>query len=324
MAKLERLQKWLIWMLPILVGSITLYWFITRDSLPREIPDRHREQGGLYHRSGEVLVEAMERREDVEVLLAETDGSAHDRQLLIQKKADLAVLQAGSVEMDGLAGLVPLYPDVMLVIVREGRGIHSIAELVGKRAILGPMGSGMRRTAESLMSHHGVQILRHEKESTYFFPLLLQDDTLDGATVTTGLLNPDLNGLLATGDFELLAIPDAEALAIRHSHLSSYTIPQGFFSGSRRVPEEPIQTIATMAFLAARWDASDALITTTLDALYTADLRADARSRLSSRARVLLPGASIPCTRPRGRSSTLTRASRSSLTTWGSSPRSRD
>lgn len=137
----------------------------------------------------------------------------------------------------------------------------------------------MRTTARAILRHYRVEPAPVEPVS--YFGDLLDDGTLDAAIVTTGLLNPDLGRLLATGEYDLIPILDADALSIRHRHFTPVTIPRGFYLEGPAVPPADVPTVATTSFMAARAGFSDLIVEATLDALYEGDLQRQVPTAMS-------------------------------------------
>ena len=251
-----------------------LAWTVTRDVLPERIRIATAEPGGLYYRFGKLLAAELEKRCQCRVVVLETRGSVENLALMQQGQAELAVIQAGSGSLEGHEVLAPLYPDVVHLIVRRGLGIESIHDLAGRRLALGPTGAGTRYNAQAVLRHYSIDLEALQQMDRYFGELK-DEETLEAAIITTGLLNPDLQQLLAGGGFELLPILDAKALSIRHHHFSPFEIPRGFFSegATVAVPPRDILTVASTSLLMARRDASGRLVQETLSALYEGRLR---------------------------------------------------
>ena len=196
MARGSLVRRCIPWtMIAIIVVSI-VYWSVTHVRLPKNIRIATAAAGGLYHEFGEALGAEFKQHRGLDLTILVTEGSPENRRRLLDGTAELGVLQGGSVSMDGLVALAPLYRDVMLVIVRDGRGIVDVRGLVGKRVAIGLPRSGMRVSTLELLSQYHVSLDTLETEERYFLDLL-EDATLDAAVVTTGLLNPDLETLLA-------------------------------------------------------------------------------------------------------------------------------
>lgn len=270
----DRYYKVLVCIFTVIICALIITWFVTRDTLPREIRIATAVPGGLYYKFGEVFKEAFEADTGRDVVLLKTNGSQENKRLLLDGSADLAFLQAGSISMDELSGIVPLWPDVIHMVIRKGRGIKMVNDLAGKNIVIGRKESGMWKSAEKILAHYDIPLESIGSKEGHFTDLK-KNSKLDGAIVTTGLLNPDLKGLCQTGKFELIDILDCDAISTRHSYFSSYIIPRGFFCEGPPLPAKDIRTVAAMTFLASRRDMSDTVVLSALATLYSHDLRAD-------------------------------------------------
>jgi TRAP transporter TAXI family solute receptor len=260
-------------MLLVVVASVII-WQQTRDTLPATIRIATAAEGGLYHRTGQLLGEQLALRTGAEVELVSTRGSVENRSLLLDGKVDLAILQLGAVEKTGIAAVSPLYPEVVHVVARRERGIDSVLDLEGRKVFRGQPGSGMRKSAQSVLDHYDIEI-DHTADSLSYFGQLLEHPEYDAAIVTTGFLNADLARLMSSGAFDLIAIDDADALAIRYSHIEAFEIPRGLYSGRPSIPAQSIPTVATTTFLAVTPDASPLLVQHALAALHQSYLQSD-------------------------------------------------
>ncbi|MEM7350822.1 MAG: TAXI family TRAP transporter solute-binding subunit [Acidobacteriota bacterium] len=255
----------------VVIGSLTA-WFLTRETLPEVIRIATAEEGGFYYQVGLAIEPLLEQRTGVDVELLVSRGSVENRELLLSGAADLAILQGGAVDAGGLVALAPVYREPVHVIARQGSGVTELGDLAGRRVVLGPLGSGMRESAKAILQHYRIELTPAEPTRGYFKDLLAESD-LDAAIVTTGLLNPDLGRVLASGRFELLPILDAEALSIRHHHFHPETIPRGFYLEGPPVPPSDVPTVATTSFVAALGETSSLIVRATLEAFYEDDLR---------------------------------------------------
>jgi TRAP transporter TAXI family solute receptor len=247
-------------------------WLATRDRLPPRVRIATAAPGGLYHLLGSALAPGLERRLGRPVEVIATAGSQDNLERVVRGEVELAMLQGDLAGGTGVAVLTPLLRDAVHVVVRVGGGIGRLTDLEGHQVSLGPPGSGMRRTAEIVLRHYGVEIESLAGRERYFGELL-GDDSLEAAIVTTDLLNPELGRLLASGRFELLPVEDAEALAIRNPLLESARVPRGFYHERPPVPADPVLTVATTTVLVAREDAPARLVEAALAALYDEYLR---------------------------------------------------
>lgn len=254
----------------ILVGSI-LAWFATRDTLPGKIRIAAGQSGGLYHHYAAALTSVLELRHH-RVRLDVTRGSGENVERLRSDSADLGIVQAGAVPLDGIAVIAPLSLEVVHVIVRQGARIDTLGQLRGKRIALGLPDSGMRSSALQILRHYRLQESDFEGQDVYFLDLL-KDDRLDAAIVTTGIDNPQLASLLATRQFQLLPIEDGAALELKFPHFRRFEIPRGLYYEDPKIPSTSLPTIATTSYLSCRPDASQALVTEMLNVLYDFNLQ---------------------------------------------------
>ena len=260
------------WTMAVVFVLSLVGWIFTRDRLPREIRIATAARGGLYYKVADAVAPHLREETARSVTLLETEGTADNRDRLLNGSADLAVLQAGAVPMDDLVALAPLYHDVVVVAVRKDRGIECFRDLADRHMAVGRPDSGMHASAWALLDHYDIEVGLPRQAERYFLDLLT-DESLDAAIITTGLINPDLEKLLASGFFKIIGVHEANAFCLRHPSFARVTIPCGLYGHGPALPADPIETVATTAFLAAREGVSSKLVTATLDSLYTTDLR---------------------------------------------------
>lgn len=258
-------------MIAVIILSIVT-WYFTSDKLPRRIRIATAPSGGLYHKFAETLAPRIESETQRSVTLVETEGTGDNYDRLLEGQVDLAILQSGATPLEGLAALAPLYRDVVFLVARVGSGIGEFRDLADRRVAVGLPHSGMRASAMALLSHYDIEQGLPQHVDRYFLDLLT-DESLDAAIITTGFTNPDLETLLATGLYKIVEIHEADAFCLRHPSFVRIVIPQGLYGHGPALPPRPLQTVATTAILAARADASSPLVTHTLNALYTTDVR---------------------------------------------------
>ena len=259
---------WITLAVAVVCLACLVSWMCLRDQFPSSIEFATAEPGGLYYRIGELLEPhlAEQTRRDVNVL--DTEGTMDNVALLISKEAHLAILQGGAPEASPhIRALTPLYREPVHVVVRRGSGIRSVKDLRGRRIALGKQDSGMRRSALCVLGHYEIsEDVIHSTE--HYFTDLLEDPNLEGAIVTTGILNPDLRRVLRSGLFELLPILDADAITILYPYFTPFEIPRGLFDENPTLPLEPVRTVATTSYIAAHAETSHMLVGAVLAALY--------------------------------------------------------
>lgn len=258
-------------LLLVLLGSI-VGWFLARDPLPEEITLITGAEGGLYHHFGLELKSAYERRTGHVLNILPSGGSAANRKALLDGRAEIAIVQAGAVPLSGIGLLSALYPEVVHFIVRRDSGVDEVQELVGKRLILGALDSGMRRSALDVLSYYDLAGRFVEHTNGYFTELLSHRE-IDGAIVTTGIFNPDLQALFEDRTFQLLPLKAAGAIQLRNAYMRQYVLPLGTYDVRGPIPPEDLPGLATTALLVGRHDLPDPLIRSLLESIYEGGLR---------------------------------------------------
>ncbi|MCP4701128.1 MAG: TAXI family TRAP transporter solute-binding subunit [Gammaproteobacteria bacterium] len=254
-----------------IIVSLAMWWN-TWQPLPETIRIATAFPGGLYYRFAEIFQSHLEKATGRKVEILKTKGSVENRELLLQGKADLALFHAGSTSWESLNSVAPLYEEVVHFIVRKDSPIQSAEDFRGKKIAVGPEGSGMRANAREIFSHYGMDISQPPFQDSYF-KTLLTDETLEGAIVTAGYLNPDLESVLKSGDYRLVPLLNAAGIVTRHPYFHETEIPAGMFQGKPAIPPQAVETISTLSLIACRENAPDKLVTSTLRALYENDLR---------------------------------------------------
>lgn len=260
-------RRWITFAAAVLFVLSLGAWYFTRDRLPAEIRISTGARGGQYFQVGQTLAEFVGKQTGRGVAVLESEGSGENMRRVAEAQADLAIIQADSIPLEGVAVLTALYREPMFVIVRKNSGLREIRDLAGRKVALGREGSGMKNSARAVLEHYGVP-LDSLKETGHYFTDLMKDASLDAAMVTTGFENPDLREVLRTGNFELLPVEDADALSVRYPYLSPVEIPRGLFSEGPPVPARTVPTVAAMAVLVAHPSAGKSLINATLESLY--------------------------------------------------------
>lgn len=269
----RRVHPWFVGcMLFVIVTSIPL-WYFTRDTLPQTARIATGKPGGVFFDLGTKLSDRYERATDHELMVLETDGSAENRRRLLAGDIDVALLQGDFVNSRHVSVIAPLYLEMVHIVVRSDTGITNVNDLAGRRIILGPDGSGMRQTGLQILEHYRLADKIKEAKGRYFMDLL-DDPTIDGAIVTTGILNHDLETLARSERVQILPL-HVDAIARKHPFFYAATVPAGLYNERPPVPNTEIQTVGATAFLAVRRTASDSFVKALLTALHEEGLSMD-------------------------------------------------
>ena len=256
----------------MLFVSSLLMWFFGRTDIPDVIRIATGEQGGLYHKFGEYIQIPLERRLDRPVKLLSTEGSVDNFRRVRQGEVTFGIVQGGAVAIEELSVVTPLFPDFVFVIVRSDGEINDLSDLAGSDIALGRSGSGSRISALQVLEHFDI----HEDDlgdNDRYFMDLLDDPSLEGAIMTTGIENPDLHAVLSGDRFKLLPVLNAEAIELAHPFFRKSQIPRGYFGDKVPIPSESITTITTNAFLVTKSDTPREIVRHVLGVVHEESLK---------------------------------------------------
>jgi TRAP transporter TAXI family solute receptor len=271
-----RVKNMISWLLLALAGILILFWGYQKSQESKLIRIATASKGGYYFQYGSLLKRYIEKKTDYEVQLLVTRGSVDNRGRLLAKEADFAIVGTNSVSLQNLFVVAPLWQDYMHLVVRKDSDINSLSDMAGRNIALGKQGSGYRAQSMKVLEHFALEPEQFGQNELYFTKLL-SDPTLEGAIVTTGLLNPDLRQVMASGQFQLAGLEGAEGYALNHSQLTTARIPAGVYSSvSGPAPSQSVETIATYAVMAARKDLPEKMVQAVLDQLNSDQMRHEA------------------------------------------------
>ncbi|MBT4846329.1 MAG: TAXI family TRAP transporter solute-binding subunit [Planctomycetaceae bacterium] len=268
----RHVRKWVSLSIVMLFVSSLLMWFFGRTDIPDVILIATGEQGGLYHKFGEYIQIPLERRLDRPVKLLSTEGSVDNFRRVRQGEVTFGIVQGGAVAIEELSVVTPLFPDFVFVIVRSDGEINDLSDLAGSDIALGRSGSGSRISALQVLEHFDI----HEDDlgdNDRYFMDLLDDPSLEGAIMTTGIENPDLHAVLSGDRFKLLPVLNAEAIELAHPFFRKSQIPRGYFGDKVPIPSESITTITTNAFLVTKSDTPREIVRHVLGVVHEESLK---------------------------------------------------
>lgn len=248
--------KWL--MASILVVSILIF-YATRDVIPDKLILSTGQPGGFYHQVGTELKHAWEKQTQQQLELLTSSGSQENFTALKESKVDFALIQGGVVDLDGLNIIAPLSTDLIHVIVRKESSIRAIRDLKGKSILIGASGSGMAASALKILQFHGLDEINTNLKNAYF-TRLDENQNMDAAIVTAGILNSDLVELLESGNYRIIPVEYAQAFCEKNAFFSPTVIHKGLYRMGDSLLSHDIPTVATTALLVGREELSDEVV----------------------------------------------------------------
>ena len=267
------LRYWLSWIVLAGVAAAIVYWGFVYETDPRTVRLAVDAEESWHTEFGAALKRNVERQTDYRVQVLRTGGPDESRGRVLDGNADLALVQLGSVTMRNLAGVAPLWDEYMHLLVREGSGIASVRDLAGRNVAVGPEGSASRASARRLLDYHDVELSALESVDTRTRDILDQDE-VEAAIVTRGLMDPDLRSVIASGEFELLPIAGNAGFAFNHRHFRAASIPAGVYpTAGAPMPVDSLATLSVDAILAGRPDLHEGMVETVLGVLRSGDMQ---------------------------------------------------
>ena len=185
-----------------------------------------------------------------------------------------------------LRAVAALFPEPVHVVVRADSDLQSVADLAGRRVVLGNVGSGTRHTALRVLAAHGVQPASYtEVQFVGAGQALgsLADGSVDAVIEVISAPWRQLSQAAQPGSLRLLSLDPAAITGIEETvhGIVRLDIPARTYPGQ----DEPVHTVAATALLVANSDIPDAIVASVLETMFAASATAGpgvSAARLSS------------------------------------------
>jgi TRAP transporter TAXI family solute receptor len=235
--------------------------------------------GGVYYPMGGALASRLSAADSTRQYTAEVSGgSVENVNRVLAGQVDLGfalsvtVYETFSAAADTEPGrrlrvVAPLYPNLVHVLVREGAGIGSLADLRGTRLSVGSAGSGTEQTSRQLLEAHGLDYEDVDEQYLSFSESAsaLKDGALDAAVLSVGYPAAAVLEATTTGGVTVLELSadEVEAIVQRFPYYDPGEIPSGVYRGI----DAPVRTVGMMNWIIAREDLPDPVPGTVLNIL---------------------------------------------------------
>jgi TRAP transporter TAXI family solute receptor len=222
-------------------------------------------EGGSYARFGEQYREIL-ARDGIRVELRPTSGAVENLKLLKDKSqpVDAGFVQ-GTVgrieESSNLVSLGSVSYTPLWVFYRGEEDLDDLSQLKGKRIVIGPQGSGIRRFALELLKAAGVTsppaaLLEYPYAAAM---RALRQGDVDVIMVTGQTDHQLVAELLRTKGIRLMNFSMAEAYTRFSPDLFHVVLPKGVIDPARKFPAEDIHLLSPTTNLIVRKDLHPAL-----------------------------------------------------------------
>jgi TRAP transporter TAXI family solute receptor len=214
-----------------------------------------------------------------------TGGSVDNVQLLESNEAQIAMIQSNVIEdaytgqppfrkkYENLRGITALWPNIVQILTT--RDIKTLADLKGKRFVVGAARSGTEVISHAVLDVAGLQYRNKDKSKNDLIPVWLNYteavDSLNNKQVDGGIfqaLPPDASiaELMTRDDYNIIEMSDeyVDALKSKYPFFARYTVPANSYANQPKelqvvgypvllvvmdsVPEETVYTITKTFF----------------------------------------------------------------------------
>ena len=260
----------------LLIGSVTIFavfWFV-HSAPPGTITITTGPKGSAFQTTAERYRKIL-ARSGVKMNILSSEGSLENLKRLSDPsfRVDIGFVQAGvtnGTTTDKLVSLGSVAYEPLLVFYRSAAPLDRLSELYGKRLAIGPVGSGTRALALTLLEANGIE----PKGSTVLLDI-------DGNGATKALLETNIDAaflmgdsassqtmrqLLHTPDVRLFSFTQADGYTRRIHYLNKLELPMGSIDFGKNVPAQDVYLIAPTVELIARANLHPALCDLLLEA----------------------------------------------------------
>lgn len=258
---------------PVILLVAACLWFASlfaQPAPPKRIAIATANEAGSYYAYGKRYAELL-KGSGITLDVVATAGSAENVQLLRSGKVDAALLQGGttnSTETPGLMSLGRLYLEPMWIFYRGDATLDRLADLKGRRVIIGAEGSGTRKLALTMLGLNGITADNATLISAAGTSAdeMLANGTADAAFFTSAASAPQIQALLRQPQIKVMSLAHAEAYTRNLPFLSRIVLPKGAIDLVADIPPVDVEMVAPVAVLAAHDDLHPALVALLVEA----------------------------------------------------------
>jgi len=266
--RLSLRDMFMAWWPALLVVAIgfAVAWQFVEPAPPRSVVMVTGAEDGAYFafakQYGEVLA-----RNDIELEIRSTSGSVENYHLLKAEDSDVdfGFVHGGigkAEDAPDLLSLGGMYYEPVWVFHRLGTRIERLTQLKGRRIAIGPLGSGTRRLAASLLVASGVPIPHGPVADLTGDAAVraLQEGRADVVVLVASPQSRAVNALLRDRRVQLVSFSHAEAYTRHFPHLAAIVLPKGGIDLKLDIPPQDVRLVATTADLVVRDDLHPAVV----------------------------------------------------------------
>ncbi|MGL5807791.1 MAG: TAXI family TRAP transporter solute-binding subunit [Xenococcaceae cyanobacterium] len=218
---------------------------------------------GEYYAFAEAFAKVVASHQSkIQLKILETQGSSQNQELLVENKAQLALLQSDTSLNPKTRAIAVLFPEMFHLIATTKSQINGVGDLKGKRVAIPPQGSGSYRLFWMLASHYGLS--KTDFQSTILPPsqayIALRQGKIDALFRVIALGNDRVSQLLKDPQIKLIPIEQGAALQLFQPNLEVSQIPKGTYNGGIPIPDRDLPVVAVRSILVTRADLPEDII----------------------------------------------------------------
>jgi TRAP-type uncharacterized transport system substrate-binding protein len=255
-----------------LVILLAVFWFF-HSAPPKTLSITGGPEGSLFQTNAEKY-RAILARNGVKLKILPSQGSLENLQRLTDEavRVDIGFVQGGvtnGTNLDGLVSLGSISYEPLMIFCRSEKPVELLSELNGKRLAIGPVGSGTRTLALTLLQTNGVDL--GAGSTLGLDPAGAAAALLEGKLDAVFLMGDSASSqlmrkMLRTPNIQLLDFTQAEAYARRFGYLNKLVLPKGSIDFGKNIPNHDVQLIGPTVELLARANLHPALSDLLLEA----------------------------------------------------------
>lgn len=261
-------REWLIIIAPavlLIIAAFALTSRFIQPAPPDTVIFSAGAEGGAYYRYAMQYKEIL-ARDGIKLQVTTSAGSLQNLQRMRgpTPQASAGFVQGGttqSSDSNSMLSLGRMYYELVWVFHRLPVTTTQFTQLRGKRIAVGPPGSGTNLLVTQLLQLSGINADNSTLEEMSAKAALdkLNAGELDVAFLVAGADADILQQPLRSKDIRLMSMSQADAYAMRLSHLARITLHQGVVDLQENIPQRDVLMIGAGALVAVRDDLHPAL-----------------------------------------------------------------
>lgn len=245
-----------------LISMVTIFaffWFF-RSAPPNTITITSGPEGSVFRTNAEKYSKILARN-GVTLKILTSDGSQENLRRLADPffRVDIGFVQGGVVgelNIDKLVSLGSISYEPLLIFYRGAKPLEFLSQMNGKRLAIGPVGSGTRSLALTMLKANGIE----PGDATVLVDLDAEDATkaLIEDKVDVVFLMGDsasiqnIRTLLRTEGIQLFDFTQADGYTRRIGYLNKLILPKGSIDFGKNIPAQDVHLVSPTVELIAR------------------------------------------------------------------------